>query len=73
MTYDFVNDWTAWKPDSWQVTIDRFLGLGISEERLGEAAKITFSRGREAYWRYFCGIVWNWIEADKSPTSGPGQ
>lgn len=54
----FSDEWFAWMPPDWHVSVGRFLDLGLSNDDLIALARMTFTKDRRSSWHYFCGAAW---------------
>jgi HNH endonuclease len=56
------------RDDSWRVSIERFLELGLTFEILESLVQVTMKKATDRNipiadtWRYFCGCAWNELE-----------
>jgi hypothetical protein len=60
---EFRERWYNWKPDDWEYTLEAFLRRGLTADDISDAITITQWKGRQFYWKYFCGVCWKKLAA----------
>ncbi|WP_064442601.1 HNH endonuclease [Hoyosella altamirensis] len=56
-------------PTGWRSSVDQFLSAGLDPMDLAELVEVTFARGTNKPWQYFCGCCWRRVNQSRERAS----